>query len=509
MKITTIELNNIKSFSGHHEIQLSNQINILVGANNSGKSTLLSSLLLLQSKTLNRSDISIGKFDGDIVLGFDNPSHYTKISYSGYNSPEQFFTTHQKKIGFGAATTFLVRHDGKKANQSIPQIQAIEPNNLIYPFLSKRKVNEFSEDIKKDSSNIVNGNFTHLYAKVDRLSNPDFIPAYDEYKKACADITGFSVSSTQSTHGKKAALIVRNMDHIPIDKMGEGIANLLALIVDLCIAENKIFLIEEPENDIHPKALKALLKLIEKKSDTNQFIISTHSNIVVKHLGGIPTTKLFKVSMELKERVPHSTVTEVNDDPRERQEVLEDLGYEFNDFSLWKGWLFLEESTAEGIIRDILIPMFLPEIAGKLRTFSCRSVTEVEPKFEDFNKLFVFLHLEPTYKNKGWVIIDGGENEKEILAKMKIKYAASGWLEDHFEQFTEHDFERYYPESFKTDIEETLAKPKGKHRQEAKSILCQTIKQWAEKNPDVAKAEFAISAKEVIDRLKKIAKEIA
>ena len=41
--------------------------------------------------------------------------------------------------------------------------------------------------------------------------------------------------------------------------MGEGVANIVGLLVDLCLAENKLFLIEEPENDIHPKALKGLL----------------------------------------------------------------------------------------------------------------------------------------------------------------------------------------------------------------------------------------------------------
>ncbi len=46
---------------------------------------------------------------------------------------------------------------------------------------------------------------------------------------------------------------------IPITAMGEGIPHLLALINDLCLAENKLFLIEEPENDIHPKRVGTIL----------------------------------------------------------------------------------------------------------------------------------------------------------------------------------------------------------------------------------------------------------
>jgi predicted ATPase len=116
--------------------------------------------------------------------------------------------------------------------------------------------------------------------------------------------------------------------------MGEGIANLVGLIVSLCMAKNKIFLIEEPENDIHLQALKALLRLIEEKSKHNQFIISTHSNIVTKNLGSVEESKVFKVSMsfENESRLPISKVEEVENEPVARLRLLEELGYEPFDF---------------------------------------------------------------------------------------------------------------------------------------------------------------------------------
>jgi predicted ATPase len=47
--------------------------------------------------------------------------------------------------------------------------------------------------------------------------------------------------------------------------------------------------IEEPETDLHPRALHGLLDLIVQSAaeHNNQFVISTHSNIVVRHLGGL------------------------------------------------------------------------------------------------------------------------------------------------------------------------------------------------------------------------------
>lgn len=89
--------------------------------------------------------------------------------------------------------------------------------------------------------------------------------------------------------------------------------------------------------------------------------------------------------------------------------MLEELGYEAFDFGQWKAWLILEESSAEVIIREFLIPTFVHKLINKLKTYSARSLSEIELKFKDFNNLFVFVHLEQIYKNKAWVIVDAGE----------------------------------------------------------------------------------------------------
>ena len=89
-----------------------------------------------------------------------------------------------------------------------------------------------------------------------------------------------------------------------------------------------------------------------------------------------------------------------------RLEVLRDLGYSFSDFDLWDGWLFLEEASAERIIRDYLIPWFVPKLQ-RVRTLSAGGATKVEPAFEDFHRLVRFTHLEKAYENLAWVRVDG------------------------------------------------------------------------------------------------------
>ena len=510
MKISSLQLTNIRGFIDSGIINFSENINIFIGENNSGKSTLLNSILLLQKNTFNVKDISLEKTAGKIKVQFTNPNNYfPKIDPFKFHSG-QYETAWY--LDLAITTGIEQRFFRPKTTQFIdaPHISSVEPDNLIYPYLSKRKVGNYSEVINSEKSNSVTGNFENLYAKIDRLSNPYFKPGFDEYKEACENVIGFPISCIPSANGKRAALIVENLNHIPLTSMGEGVANLLGLIVDLCIAKEKVFLIEEPENDIHPTALKALLALIEKKSQNNQFFISTHSNIVAKYLGGLDKTKLFKVTMNLPEDkpLPQSSIKEISKDKRERQQVLEELGYEFNDYDIWKGWLFLEESSAEEIIRDFLIPFFVPSLKTKLRTYSSRSVTEVSLKFKDFNNLFVFLHLEPMYKNKAWVILDSGENEKQIIEKMKEYYLKHGWDEKNFGQFLEHDFENYYPESFKQKVADVLAITDKKDRRYKKAELLVELKQWITVNKELAKKELAISAKEIISLLENIAENI-
>ena len=104
------------------------------------------------------------------------------------------------------------------------------------------------------------------------------------------------------------------------------------------------------------------------------------------------------------------------------------------------------------------------------------------------------------------MLVDAGKNEAEIMEKMKASYSASGWNEENFIQFTEHDFERYYPARFQEQVTEVLRGADRKQRQERKKALLDEVKQWIADYPDDAKTEFASSAKEVIEILKAIKK---
>jgi hypothetical protein len=117
--------------------------------------------------------------------------------------------------------------------------------------------------------------------------------------------------------------------------------------------------------------------------------------------------------------------------------------------------------------------------------------------------------LEPTYKNKVWVIIDQGNEENKIIERMKTKYSKSGWNSSNFIQFDEHDFERYYPRRFQKKVTAVLKIEDKQDKRKAKKELLDEVLGWIKENESTAKGEFKVSAKEVIEKLKTINKEIS
>jgi len=283
--------------------------------------------------------------------------------------------------------------------------------------------------------------------------------------------------------------------------MGEGIPNIVGLLADLALSRDKLFLLEEPENDLHPTALKALLDLVVESSEHNQFVVSTHSNIVARHLGSTADSRLYYVNAEKGKLPPEAHIEMVPPTPAARLAVLRELGYAFSDFDLWDGWLILEESSAERIIRDYLIPHFAPKLT-RMRTLAVGGNRNIEPTLEDFHRLVRFTHLEEAYKDRAWVRIDGDADGHKIVSNLRERY--SGWSPDRFQCFEQAQFERYYPEGFSERVEQVLGESDRAARREAKCLLLSDVRAWLDEDKGRAHTALASSAAPVIAELRQI-----
>lgn len=500
MHVTFLRLQNFRSFVDTGEIHLAD-INVLIGANNAGKSSVLRGLHLLQQGLGDTfADVRVGASHAQIDIGLINRS---QTAYWGIQQSNSLFTytlqlkSNDRRTGDSNTT---IRSEGRNQTGSNLLLPAREPNHFIIPVLSKRKAIAYHEDIREQYVLSITPDVSHLAAKLSRLGNPAF-PLHDVYASACKQILGFVVTAIPSPNGQRAGIYLPCGQTIPIDQLGEGVPNIVHLLVNLVMSKEKLFLIEEPENDLHPQALKALLDLIIASASNNQFVISTHSNIVVRHLCAAQGSCLFRVRPKSNALPIESEIEQVSDSSEARLAVLSELGYSLSDFELWDGWLILEESSAERIIRDYLIPWFTPSLS-RIRTIASGGTSKVSATFEDLNRLFLFTHLTPLYQHSSWVLVDGDLTGTEVVGKLRSKFPDYEAM--RFQTLTEHAFERYYPTNFSEKVDSVLAIKKDQERRDAKKQLLAEVMQWLDKDMERGKSALKQSAAEVISILQYI-----
>ena len=244
---------------------------------------------------------------------------------------------------------------------------------------------------------------------------------------------------------------------------------------------------------------------IAESSEGNQFLISSHSSTVLTRLSDLSGLKILHVTSD-DAVPPSSSFTEVVD-INHRISVLQDLGYGLADLDLGEGWLIFEESSAERLIRQYLAPWFSPGLA-KLRTLGARGVSRVEPLFEDFHEMFLFAHLEPVYRNRAWVIVDGDQVGTELVAQLRRDFRT--WPPDHFRHWTRGQFELYYPSVFAERVQAVLAMSDKRLQRDAKKDLLDQVLAWIEEDTERARAEFERSpARRYQDLWREIETELA
>lgn len=90
-----------------------------------------------------------------------------------------------------------------------------------------------------------------------------------------------------------------------LNDLSDGSILLIALIVKVLNSDHDIFFIEEPENSTHPKALVDLVAFLQSFSESKQFIITSHSVVLLNKskLDQIITSRIVNNGMSELENV--------------------------------------------------------------------------------------------------------------------------------------------------------------------------------------------------------------
>src|SRR5216683_754249 len=288
MRIDSIRLLNFQSFADSGEIPLGN-LTVFVGKNNSGKSSILNAVRQHQS--------GIGLSGRDLVrVGATQARVQTHVS--GLPTNYRFdpgISTGRLELsvdtgGSGSITTRAID------SEPIQSERGLFPNTfaqaVVLPLLADRAIRQFDETVNAQTASAVRHDTGNIAAVMSSLVNASE-PRGALFNDSAEDIFGFRMGLIPSQNGQIPGLIVDDANTIALSAMGTGVISILRMLGYLVTARDKVILIEEPENDLHPEALKYLLRLIVEASRQNQVLVTTHSHIVLNALGGSPDSRIY------------------------------------------------------------------------------------------------------------------------------------------------------------------------------------------------------------------------
>lgn len=264
------------------------QINLMIGANSSGKTFLLKALYSIM-----RSHEETGRGDD-------------KRDFADILSDRFYWTFQTDKLG-----DIVTKGSGNRLRASIteqdsasvavafgqdtktkitPSHNDLNPRTANSVFLPPKEVLSLASVIK--TTTLVNKTFGYDATDTDLVlaleSLPSCSPDALTFKTPRKHLEKLFAGKVEFDHTKNSWIYKKGNSHFSISATAEGIkkmAILETLLGNGFLSADSIIFIDEPESALHPTAITRLLDIIKMLADEGvQFFIASHSYYVVKKL---------------------------------------------------------------------------------------------------------------------------------------------------------------------------------------------------------------------------------
>lgn len=312
--IKSIKISGFKKFS-NLTVEFNEHLNILVGGNEAGKSTILEAIQIVLNQNYKNVDRNVLKelfnreqveafrthptidslpmitieveLDLDSTTPFNSYFYgidtklYSKqeekfgVRFSCYLNPDEGFGADalisQKNIPYEFYTLEWKTFAGRpyQARNSPVKLLAVDTSrgNSTYSF------NYFNKTIFNNKYN------TESKSKIKHQFNTEVEKVFDNLNlEPISDKRSFEIDSKK--------LIFENIisvcdEGIPLENHGRGMENLIKTQIALERANNtNLILLEEPENHLGFPELRRMIREISEKKDESQIILATHSSMI-------------------------------------------------------------------------------------------------------------------------------------------------------------------------------------------------------------------------------------
>lgn len=181
---------------------------------------------------------------------------------------------------------------------------------------------------------------------------------------------------------------------VTLSKMGSGVKTIILVLLNLLVIpkldkkeyRNYVFAFEELENNLHPSLQRRLFNFIRKYSKDNDayFFITTHSNIVIDLFGSYPLAQIIHV----QKQGDRSIATSIS--PQKHNGILKDLDFKASDLLLSNGIIWVE-GPSDAIYLELLLDLYNIKIGSSENgrfSYTIQSLSTAIWKyagFSDFN----------------------------------------------------------------------------------------------------------------------------
>ena len=336
MAIKKIKIENFKCFNGVFELELNKGLNILVGNNETGKSTIVEAIHVALTGMYGgrniRNELSQYLFNSTVVAEYIQsvkngtplppPNILIEIYFDDSIDPNFEGNANTDRANGVEGLKFEIVYNQKfddeyshliaqKNMLSLP----IEYYDVVWTSFSRQTITIRSIPVKSaliDSSNYryQNGSDVYISRIVKDLLSPEEVTAVAQAHRNMKDtfIGDASIQAINERISRESSIIdgtvslsvdlgtknawenslVTQLNDIPFGYIGKGAQCVLKTELALTHkhAQNaQIILLEEPESHLSFSKLNQLVSAIERKYEDKQIIISTHSSYVANKLG--------------------------------------------------------------------------------------------------------------------------------------------------------------------------------------------------------------------------------
>jgi len=316
-RIKSLQIEGFKKFSKIVVADFNDHMNVFVGENEAGKSTILEAIKIVLNQQYKTADkaVLIDLFNTDLVKNFKDNSTIDTLPYiyielhlelDHKDKDSEYFwgENHMGKEGaFGIIFECRFNKDiGSELAKDINEGKIpYEYYNLSWTtfgghpyYLVKRPFNFL---VINSSSNDTNSSFNYFNRSLftNRYDESTRLNVKHKFREGLA--TAFSNAQLEDIDDKRKfgisdkkilleSVISVYEDLIPLENKGSGMESLIKTQIALDKQKSKldVILMEEPENHLSYQTMNKMLDEISIRQNESQIIITTHSNLIASRL---------------------------------------------------------------------------------------------------------------------------------------------------------------------------------------------------------------------------------